>query len=86
MNQTEIDRIKMELKSYIINKQVDKKHQLKEDFVIIQQDKKSLKIHDPYGGNAGLQRIPEQKQGAEFLFRGDKIVEGGTFKSPVSYD
>ncbi|CDW90581.1 UNKNOWN [Stylonychia lemnae] len=73
----------MELKSYIVIKQVDKKHQLKDDFVVVGQDKKSIKIHDPYGGASGLQRIPEQKSGAEFSFRVDKVLEGGSHKSPT---
>eukprot|EP00347_Sterkiella_histriomuscorum_P016482 403353010 len=73
----------MELKSYLIVKQVDKKHQLKEDYVIIQPDKKSVKIHDPYNGQSGLQRIPEQKSGAEFQFKVDKIIEGGLQQSPT---
>lgn len=38
----------MELKTYISLKEVDKKHQLKEDYVLIGPDKKSVKIHDPY--------------------------------------
>ena len=64
----------MELKSYIVLKQVDKKHQLKDDYVLVSEDHKSVRIHDPYGGNAGFQRIPEQKPGAEFNFKCDKII------------
>ena len=44
----------MELKSYINLKEVDKKHQLKEDYVVVGSDKKSLSIHDPYNGMAGF--------------------------------
>lgn len=67
----------MELKQFLVVKQVDKKHQLKEDFVIVGSDKKTVSIHDPYNGASGLQRIPEQKQGVEFSFKVDKVIEGG---------
>lgn len=44
----------MDLKAYIVIKPVDKKHQLKEDYLIVGDDYKGVKIHDPYGGNAGF--------------------------------
>jgi hypothetical protein len=44
----------MELKTYINLKEVDKKHQLKADYVVLNSDKKSVKIHDPYNGNSGF--------------------------------
>lgn len=35
-------------------KSVDKKHQLKDDYVVVGDDRKSVKIHDPYNGAAGF--------------------------------
>ena len=74
----------MELKSFVSIKQVDKKHQLKEDFVLVASDKKSLKIFDPYQGKTGYTRIPEQKANSEFLFKCDKIFETSTSSAQLS--
>ena len=65
----------MELNTYINIKEVDKKHQLKEDYVVVGADKRSVRIHDPYYGGAGLQRVMQQKADAEFLFKCDRVVE-----------
>ncbi len=65
----------MELKTYVHIREVDKRHQLKDDYVLVSEDHKTVRIHDPYEGNAGFKRIPEQKKGAEFTFKCDKVVE-----------
>lgn len=67
----------MDLKAYIVLKPVDKKHQLKEDYLVLDHDQptKVVRIHDPYEGYAGFKRIPEQKPGAEFHFKCEKVIE-----------
>ncbi len=68
---------KFDLRVFFNLKTVDKKHQLKEDYVTVNPSKRSLKINDPYKGSIGYQRISEHKQGQEFVFKANKVFQKG---------
>jgi hypothetical protein len=58
-------------------KPVDKKHQLKADYVVVSQNKKEVKVHDPYNGSVGTQRLPQEfPPGTKFNFGFDYVCHG----------